>query len=256
MWSQLRLVPRLYLPTISGAKLSGWEGDIVLSFGYAAPAQVAARPVQGCKGRAVEFQSLHPPDGVPTIKLESIDITLHFRTSLTGPASSPLYRPEKEERSCRLQLHTLDWGFSNQAEELATQPASTEQTMYLDSVRGSQQHAASTKRNVAKQFAFAVLDRSVAQRKAAETATVVEVTDHDEPSFSGDMEDRPVKVRSHSHLQHMLELIDAAMGTLICGHSRETAAGFRSSNGFPQTVLSDMLPALFSPGYLPVRVPT
>lgn len=55
-------------------------------------------------------------------------------------------------------------------------------------------------------------------------------------------------------LQTLMKLIDTALRTLICNNPTRTAAGIKTSADPSGPKLADISPALFSPGYLSVRV--
>lgn len=245
----------LSLPISSGSTHLDEHGDIVLSLTHISSFGTAPGPSKGRNCRPADIRAAQPPDGVPTVSLDRINLTLNLTRrcwtqnvkALHGPEKSPLCSyPLIEEQSSDLQrkdhVQLMDshealssndvkmdkWSFS--------QPLGTADDDMLDS------------------FPPGISDQMVISRGGKDATSSFHSRDYGTGLAAGNN----VGLESHHTLAdvkfyHLLELTDSALRSMISVDPVRTSAGIRLLAASPGPKLAQLCPALFSPGYLTVR---
>ncbi|KAI9877717.1 MAG: hypothetical protein M1830_003029 [Pleopsidium flavum] len=262
LWSQLRLLPSLSLPTISGRTPSGQIGDIVLTLAHVEPSRPAPGYVKRRRHYTANLSPARPPDGVPSAGLESVNITLDLSIGRSRSRTKSVERLEGPAGIIRSDLLALNDGFLNLEQEDCFQPMTSNQELYSDD--GYRDRGCASQPRYPASDDEMLDDPSYTFINRFATSDCLEIPSTEEHDTSvarlrglqigskvtNDGGAEPPLIADDSDIQRLLELIDTALRTLICGKPIGTTAGIKVLSAPSRPRLADISPTLFSPGYL------
>ena len=199
-----------------------------------------------------DFSATHPPNGVPVVSLESININLDFSRGHCRSQTLALNEPAKRPQHV---FPALDEIFSDL---ISSQPVSRDQAIYFDDVSLESprisQPADPADVEMLDDLSSMISDSlGLSQAKGADSniehgqgdRIIAKASDNNDAEKSHKITDLDI--------QHFLELADAALRTLICANPSRIAPGVRLLTDSTGPKLAEISPTLFSQGYLDVR---
>lgn len=248
-------MPTLSLPAISGSVHPREHGDIVLALAHISPPATGPDPSKGRKCRLADVRAAHPPDGVPTVALERINITLNFSRQTRALNMKALYRPEKGSLYNHLATneHSSDLQQGDRIQPMDIHGTFSSVDMDMDR-RSLSQQACTDDDEMLENFSSGTSVRSILTHVEKDATSNFQSRDFGMGLAAGNnlgLESQ--YTLADIDFSQLLELTDAALRTLISVDPVRTSPGIRLVPESPGLKLAQICPALFSPGYLIVR---
>ncbi len=255
LWSQLGIVATLSLPVSSEPTHLDQHGDIVLSLAHISPFGTAPGPSKGRKCRPADIRAAQPPAGVPAVSLDRINLTLNLTRRCWTQDVKALHSPEKSSLCCypAINEHSSDLQRGDHVQPMDSHEALSSNDVDMDK-RSLSQPPCTADDDMLDNFPPGISDQLMISRVGKDATN----TFHSRFCGTGLAAGNSVGLESRHKLadvnfNHLLELTDSALRTLISVDPVRTSAGIRSLVASPGPKLAQISPALFSPGYLLVR---
>ncbi|KAI9712619.1 MAG: hypothetical protein M1812_006799 [Candelaria pacifica] len=266
LWKQLRLRTSLSLPSLQ-AGLHSTTPDIVIQLHHAeGPGKVEPVPKRRAAYSSTYIEDVLPPFGVPSVGLESINLTLHFYPSESRNVGSKNKKAKAVKVNRLQEVFPLTKDEENDDillsdDECFSQPIlPTGRTQRFDFNEPDHERKWSSQPTGSLGF-VSLLDDSVEDFKPL---LLDKPYPSQDPPLQNDISNSPtLKRRAEDkatdptppplQLQEAIQLTDAALRNLICNKPLQIAPGIKVNieKESPNTKLADLAPALWSPGYLP-----